>query len=152
MESELRDRHASTSHRFNISVREMIKLKIYLVEDSPVITENLIATLEELADAQVVGNSATVSEAIIDLTRVDNDWQLAIVDIFLRDGSGLDVLQACRERSGARLMVVLSNYATPEVRKRCRELGADAVFDKSTELEALVSYCCAARVNRSTDV
>ncbi len=129
----------------------MSKLKIYLVEDSPVITENLIATLEELADAQVIGSSATVSEAIIDLTRLDNDWQLAIVDIFLQQGSGLDVLAACRERNQERLMVILSNYATREVRKRCRELGADAVFDKSTELEALVHYCCAAAINRSID-
>ncbi|MFT3929567.1 MAG: response regulator [Spongiibacteraceae bacterium] len=124
----------------------MSRLKIYLVEDSPVITENLIATLEDLADAQVVGCSATVDEAITDLTRADNDWQLAIVDIFLPKGSGFDVLAACRYREPGRHMVVLSNYASPAVRKRSRELGADAVFDKSTELEALVAYCHAANV------
>ena len=129
----------------------MSRLKVYLVEDSPVITENLSATLEDLADADVIGSSATVAEAIIDLTRADNDWQLAIVDIFLREGSGLDVLSACRDRDAARRMVVLSNYATPEVRRRCRELGADAIFDKSTELEALVAYCCAATVGDAVD-
>ena len=37
-------------------------------------------------------------------------------------------------------MVVLSNYATPDMRKRCAQLGADAVFDKSNEIDALVDY------------
>jgi DNA-binding NarL/FixJ family response regulator len=37
--------------------------------------------------------------------------------------------------------VVLSNYATPEMRRRCLELGADRVFDKSSELEELIAYC-----------
>ena len=37
-------------------------------------------------------------------------------------------------------MVVLSNYATADMRKRCAQLGADAVFDKSNEIDALVDY------------
>jgi two-component system OmpR family response regulator len=41
--------------------------------------------------------------------------------------------------------VVLSNHSSPDVRWRCRQLGADAVFDKSTELEALVDYCAQQR-------
>lgn len=39
-------------------------------------------------------------------------------------------------------MVVLSNYVTPDMRARCMGLyGADAVFDKSTEIDALLQYC-----------
>ena len=38
-------------------------------------------------------------------------------------------------------MVVLSNYATPDVRMRCAQLGVDAVFDKSNEIDALEDYC-----------
>ena len=38
-------------------------------------------------------------------------------------------------------MVVLSNYATTDMRKRCSQLGADAVFDKSNEIDALIDYC-----------
>jgi DNA-binding NarL/FixJ family response regulator len=40
-------------------------------------------------------------------------------------------------------VLVLSNYATPDMRKRCAQLGADAVFDKSNEIDALVDYCLA---------
>jgi len=40
-------------------------------------------------------------------------------------------------------VVVLSNYATDDMRRRCAQLGADAVFDKSNEIDALVDYCLA---------
>jgi hypothetical protein len=37
--------------------------------------------------------------------------------------------------------VVLSNYVNADIRARCTALGADAVFDKSRELEAFFDYC-----------
>jgi hypothetical protein len=37
--------------------------------------------------------------------------------------------------------VVFSNYINASVRKRCAQLGVDAVFDKSTEIDSLVDYC-----------
>ena len=68
---------------------------------------------------------------------------LAIVDLFLKQGSGLGVLEAVQARASGQRVVVLSNYATPDMRKRCEQLGADAVFDKSNEIDALVDYCIA---------
>src|SRR5256885_14022096 len=38
-----------------------VKLRTYLVEDNPTIRENLIATLEELADVEAVGIAETES-------------------------------------------------------------------------------------------
>jgi DNA-binding NarL/FixJ family response regulator len=119
----------------------MSRVNAYLVEDSAVITENLIAALGELADVNVVGSSGAESEAKTWLRQIDNDWQLAIVDIFLREGSGFEVLAACRQRKPEQKMVVLSNYATPEIRTHCLQLGADAVFDKSTEIDDLIDFC-----------
>ncbi len=43
---------------------------------------------------------------------------------------------------------MFSNHATQDVRWRCAQLGADAVFDKSTEIEALLDYCVTQRVKR----
>ena len=51
------------------------------------------------------------------------------------------MLEACRARAPRQRVVVLSNYATADMRKRCTQLGADAVFDKSNEIDALVEYC-----------
>jgi DNA-binding NarL/FixJ family response regulator len=51
------------------------------------------------------------------------------------------VLQACTTRRTNQKVVVLSNYATPDIRRRCAEFGVDAVFDKSNEIDALVDFC-----------
>ena len=69
------------------------------------------------------------------------EWDLAVIDLFLREGSGMNVLDACRKRKAGQKVVVLSNHSSRDVRWRCMQLGADAVFDKSTELEMLVDYC-----------
>ena len=118
-----------------------MRLKTYVVEDNPTIRENLIATLEELASVEVAGTTDNENDAKAWLNDTHNVWELAIVDLFLKQGSGLGVLHACRERSPQQKVVVLSNYATVDIRKRCALLGADAVFDKSNEIDALLDYC-----------
>jgi len=51
------------------------------------------------------------------------------------------VLQACRARDPRQRAVVLTNYADVDIRAQCLALGADAVFDKSTELDAFLEFC-----------
>ena len=123
-----------------------MKFRAYIVEDSPTIRENLIETLRELALIEPVGVAETEYEGKRWLAQNDAYWDLAIVDLFLREGSGLNILAACRARRPSQKMIVLSNHATHDVRWRCRQLGADAVFDKSTEIDALVEFCVQARV------
>ncbi|WP_411884000.1 response regulator [Polaromonas sp. YR568] len=118
-----------------------MRLKTYIVEDNPTIRENLIGTLEELARIDAVGTAETENEGKAWLTENSEDWDLAIVDLFLKQGSGLGVLAACRDRLARQKVVVLSNYATADIRQRCAQLGVDAVFDKSNEIDALVDYC-----------
>ena len=120
-----------------------VKLRTYIVEDNATIRENLIGTLEELASVQAMGFAETEDDGKEWLSAHTEEWDLAIVDLFLRQGSGLGVLGACRTRRPGQEMVVLSNYATPDVRMRCAQLGVDAVFDKSNEIDALVDYCIA---------
>jgi two-component system, OmpR family, response regulator len=113
--------------------------RAYIVEDSSTIRENLIETLKELAQVEPVGTTESEHEARRWLAQ--NDWDLAVIDLFLREGSGMNVLDACRRRRPGQRVVVLSNHSSRDVRWRCMQLGADAVFDKSTELELLVDYC-----------
>lgn len=120
-----------------------MKLRTYLVEDNSIIRENLIATLEELAQVETVGFADTESEGKEWLFNNPQAWDLAVVDLFLRQGSGMGVLESCTKNFKDNHVVVLSNYATPDIRSRCLELGANAVFDKSTDIDALVDYCVA---------
>lgn len=121
--------------------------RAYIVEDSPVIRDNLIEALQELAKVEPVGTAETEDEGKRWLAEHDGYWDLAIIDLFLKQGNGLNILEACRARSPAQKMVVLSNHASNDIRWRCAQLGADAVFDKSTELEELVDYCVSVRTD-----
>jgi two-component system, OmpR family, response regulator len=118
-----------------------VDLRTYIVEDNATIRENLVGTLEELASIDALGWAETENEAKAWLAANERGWDLTIVDLFLKQGSGLGVLEACRGRMPGQRVVVLSNYATADMRKRCLQLGADAVFDKSNEIDALVEYC-----------
>lgn len=122
-------------------------LRTYIVEDNATIRENLIGALQELAQIEAIGMAETEDEGKAWLEKHADQWDLAIVDLFLRQGSGLGVLAACRNRLANQKIVVLSNYATPDVRMRCAQLGVDAVFDKSNEIEALVDFCIAHRAS-----
>ncbi|MDI1274215.1 response regulator [Polaromonas sp.] len=116
-------------------------MKAYIVEDNAVIRDNLVETLTELAGVQTVGYAETEQGACTWLALHPRDWQLLVVDLFLQQGSGLGVLKGCRQRSRQQRVVVLSNYATDDIRQRCLACGADAVFDKSTELDQFLAYC-----------
>ena len=120
-----------------------MQLRTYIVEDNATIRENLVGALEELASIASLGWAETEDAAKQWLAAHDGGWDLAIVDLFLKQGSGLGVLEAARRRTSGQRVVVLSNYATPDMRQRCEQLGADAVFDKSNEIDALVDYCIA---------
>jgi two-component system, OmpR family, response regulator len=119
----------------------MAFLNVVLVEDSPTIRQNLVATLEELAPVQVVAWADDAESALAMLDRDPLPCDLAIVDVFLRGGSGLEVLDTLRRHGRPLRCVVLTNYATAAMRTHCLALGAERVFDKSAEVEALATYC-----------
>ena len=119
----------------------MRPIKTFLVEDSPVIRESLIATLEELTPIAIVGSAPDESSSVHWLLDPAHAVDLVIVDIFLKSGSGLGVLRAIQSPNQHCRRVVLSNYATADIRRKCLELGADRVFDKSNEIDALIAYC-----------
>jgi DNA-binding NarL/FixJ family response regulator len=90
---------------------------------------------------RVIGSARDESAAVDWLRREGQDCDLVIVDLFLRQGSGLGVLRAAQSMRVSGQCVVLTNYATPDMREACVKLGADRVFDKSGELEDLIAYC-----------
>jgi len=118
-----------------------VALITFLVEDNPTIRDNLIPALEDMVNASIIGVAETEVDAAEWLAAHADEWQLAIVDLFLKEGSGLGVLASCRERRPNQRVVVLTNYATQDIRERCLKLGADAVFDKSNELDAFLDFC-----------
>ena len=118
----------------------MDHIKIYIVEDSSIIRDNLTDALQrERADRSRRlrrGRAWRVAW----LRDTGNECDLVIVDIFLKSGSGLGVLKAMGEIADAPERIVLSNHATPDIRAKCQQLGATKVFDKSNELDEMLAW------------
>lgn len=115
-------------------------IQTILVEDNAQIRANLIPTMREIAGLEVVAVAETQLEAL-EATRRHPSWQLIVIDMFLREGSGLGVLRDCSDRSPGQVALVLTNYPTADIRRRCAELGANGVFDKSLELDDFFARC-----------
>jgi len=123
-----------------------------------VFTGNPVIGSKDAASGEVTGTTAILGEQmaraadlplkVIEYTAVARlvedaragTWDVAVVDLFLKEGSGLGVLRGCEQRAPHQLVVILSNYATREMRAQCLALGADAVFDKSTELDNFLHF------------
>ena len=120
-------------------------LKAFIVEDQPSVRDSLVEALAEIGGIESAGWAADEKSAKAWLRDPAHDWDIAIVDLVLEPGggSGFGVLQALRERPVTRKMVVLTGSANPQVRRHCEDMGADGVFDKAMETEAMLDYCVA---------
>ena len=110
----------------------MMELRVFLVEDLSTMRGLLQDVFATVGGLSVVATAATEAEAILWLEDHAREWDLALVDLVLEQGSGLGVLRHASRlaRPGAQV-VVFSSYATPAVRAHCLDLGAHHVFDKA---------------------
>lgn len=110
-----------------------------MVEDSALVRGRLIPMLAAFSGVRVVGTAETAADALGWLRQHRCD--LVLLDLSLRGGSGVALLRTLRDRCGGRMLhVVLTNGANEAVRRHCFALGADAVFDKSIELDELFAF------------
>ena len=105
-------------------------LRVFVVEDSPLIRERLGEMIEQ-AGAAAAGHAGSVAAAIeaILLERPD----IVILDIQLTDGTGFDVLRAIRDQAPEIGIYLFSNFAAYPYRQLAERLGAQGFFDKSKE-------------------
>ena len=118
--------------------------QIFIVDDDQRVVNALKELLEAVGEISVVGNADNEDASVEWLVQNRTSWNLTIVDLALRVGSGLRVLSACRVRLANQKVVVLSGHLDSAMKRRCETLGADAVFAKDTHVEALLDYCASA--------
>jgi two-component system response regulator DevR len=111
-------------------------MKIFLVEDSAVVRERLVAMVSELCGAEIVGYAEDARRATEYIVAIQPDVML--LDIHLSGGSGIEVLREVKRMQPAPVVIMLTNYATPEYRLACRQAGAELFLDKSSEADQLV--------------
>ena len=109
------------------------RLRVLILEDSAIIRARLLEALAEIPNVEIAGHGETEAEALA-LMR-EPRWDVAVLDLQLRHGTGLGVLKSLAEgsRPPNTRIIVFTNYAFPQYRARSLLLGADYFFDKARE-------------------
>ena len=110
-----------------------MRTKVILVEDVPALQTSIVQAMVNAADVEMLAVVETAEEALE--AAATHAWDVIVVDLFLRLGTGHAVLTALRRHPDRQRVLVLTNHATPSTRQLCLALGADAVFDKSIEID-----------------
>jgi DNA-binding NarL/FixJ family response regulator len=103
-------------------------LRVLLVEDEPRIREAIAAQFERDPGFEVAGQAGSLAEARGMLERAD----VAILDVGLPDGLGIELISELRRVNCQVLVLVLTASRDHAVLMRAMEAGADAVLDKMT--------------------
>jgi CheY-like chemotaxis protein len=125
-------------------------LKVFLIEDSALLQELLSGMVSELDGVEFCGCADGETEALHRLAETPVD--LVIIDIELKQGSGIGVLDALQSDLGLYgnpRKAVLTNYAQATMRQRCERFGMDAFFDKSMDINQLMDYVAELSLKKS---
>jgi DNA-binding NarL/FixJ family response regulator len=112
-------------------------MKVLIVEDSLPLRERLIHSIQNVPGVQVGGFADSAEEAISQINRVQPD--VVVLDIRLRQGTGYEVLRAVKKPGEPPIVIVLTNFAYPQYRKKYMDGGAEFFFDKSNEFDQVVT-------------
>src|SRR5215467_10265610 len=108
-------------------------MRLLIADDSELIVDRLIASLEAIKGVEVVDRAGTVEEASEAVRTLRPD--VVILDMRMPGGSGLDVLGSMKKDQVSCVVIVLTNFANPQYRKKCLASGANFFLDKSTEFD-----------------
>jgi DNA-binding NarL/FixJ family response regulator len=129
-------------------------MRVLIADDSEVFVQRLIRMLAEISGVEIAGRARTGAEALQALR--DLRPEVLILDIRMPEGTGIDVLEGLRREEPRPITIVLTNFAFPQYRKKCLQLGARYFFDKSAEfsgvrevLSGLVQMASASAENAS---
>jgi len=107
-------------------------MNVFIVEDSAIMLENLRSILSDISGVTVIGHAADGADAIerIDMLLPD----LVILDISLRNGAGIGMLENIKKRYPGIEVMILTGCTDEFYFNRCKRAGADFFFDKAFQL------------------
>ena len=110
-------------------------MNVLIADDSDTIRTCIRDMLKDVPHVNVVGEASSTSEAVERIEAENPD--VAILDIRMPGGGGLEVLKTVRAKGISPVAIMLTNYPYPEYRRKCMEAGAEFFFDKSSEFDRL---------------
>jgi DNA-binding NarL/FixJ family response regulator len=110
---------------------------VLLVDDHDLIRQGLRRAFERAADFTVIGEAATVAEALAAIAASKPD--VVTMDVRLPDGSGLDAVRSLRAAHPQLGIVVLTMYAGDEQLLGALDAGASAFVAKDAPADDVVA-------------
>ncbi|HEU0306847.1 MAG TPA: response regulator transcription factor [Lysobacter sp.] len=112
-------------------------MKVLIVDDSPVIRVRLAELLAEVEGIEVVAQAADAFEAVDLVKALEPD--VAIVDVRMPRRSGMELIDDVKRTPQPPMIIMLTNFPTPENRAHCLSRGADYFFDKSSDIDEVLA-------------
>lgn len=110
-------------------------MKILVVEDSIYIRDRIKKLLKQIPYTQITGFFDNSSDAFDDIKI--NQPEIVIIDIFLKNGSGLELISQIKTIYPDITVIVFTNYAIPFFEKKCKDAGVNHFLDKSEDFEKI---------------
>ena len=88
------------------------KIRVFLLDDHEIVRQGVRALLESQADFEVVGEAATAAEAVARIPAVHPE--VAVLDVRLPDGDGVQVCREVRARNPEIRCLMLTSFADDE--------------------------------------
>ena len=111
-------------------------IRVFIVDDHPLVREWLSSLLREQRDLEVCGSAADAPQALASI--VESDVDVAVVDLSLQNGSGLDLIKALKEQCPATDIVVLSMHEEVNYAERAFRAGARGYVMKRESTKHIV--------------
>ena len=112
------------------------KKKILLVDDHPLLRKGLAQLINQQKDLAVCGEAEEAADALKLIETLQPD--LAVVDISLRDSSGIELIKDFRIRAPNMLVLVLSMHDEVVYADRVLKLGARGYVSKKEDPDRVI--------------
>ncbi|MEW6637746.1 MAG: response regulator transcription factor [Actinomycetota bacterium] len=112
--------------------------RVLLVEDHPAFRKALVLLLEREPGLKVMGQAGSYAEAR-ELGLIEKGFDIAVLDVRLPDGDGLELIRELRATNPGIAILVLTITLDSGDIVRARRMGADEVLGKHTPLREIVA-------------
>lgn len=112
------------------------RAKILIVDDHPAVREALALRIGRQANLEVCGEAAEINEAMKFITKSPPD--LAIIDISLKNGNGLDLIKRIKDRFNSVRMLVWSMHSESLYAERALRAGALGYINKDQATDKII--------------
>jgi DNA-binding NarL/FixJ family response regulator len=112
------------------------RAKVLIVDDHPAVRQALAMLIGQQSDLEVCGEAADLSEALHLLATSHPD--VAVIDISLKTGCGIDLIQRIKDRRGTVRMLVWSTHSESLYAERALRAGALGYVNKDQATDKIV--------------